>query len=231
MTINAPDPTGMYCLSCGYDLAGLESPTCPECGRVFDSSNSATFLQRRCPPSIPLRWMVGIVGALAIALPSWSMIDKGTPLPGILILGVLPGLVALPTTIGGLAVRTRSTPRLALVAAFAPSTLFLLSFTSLAIHMHAALGGWPQQIGTRGFPGALVEHANVAQLLFVLLSLATWMILPAAMFFFAASLSTTPLRPWLHEAVFPFALCALVNIASLGAMNFAPEAFLYWWWD
>ena len=37
----------MSCLDCGYDLRGLPENRCPECGRAFDPSNSATFLCRQ----------------------------------------------------------------------------------------------------------------------------------------------------------------------------------------
>lgn len=38
----------------------------------------------------------------------------------------------------------------------------VLLFYALAIHMYLALGGWPESIGERGFPPALVLHAEVA---------------------------------------------------------------------
>lgn len=32
-----------HCLDCGYDLRGLETARCPECGRDFDPRNPTTF--------------------------------------------------------------------------------------------------------------------------------------------------------------------------------------------
>ncbi len=36
----------MYCRGCGYNLYGLTSCRCPECGRNFEPANSRTFLPR-----------------------------------------------------------------------------------------------------------------------------------------------------------------------------------------
>lgn len=35
--------TGVYCASCGYDLAGLPAGKCPECERGFDPGDPGTF--------------------------------------------------------------------------------------------------------------------------------------------------------------------------------------------
>lgn len=35
--------TGVYCASCGYDLAGLPAGKCPECERAFDPGDAGTF--------------------------------------------------------------------------------------------------------------------------------------------------------------------------------------------
>ena len=40
------EPVRMFCRECGYALVGLTSNRCPECGREFDPSDSATFRQR-----------------------------------------------------------------------------------------------------------------------------------------------------------------------------------------
>lgn len=34
---------GMFCIRCGYELAGLASPVCPECGRRFDPARRRTY--------------------------------------------------------------------------------------------------------------------------------------------------------------------------------------------
>jgi hypothetical protein len=33
----------MYCLDCGYNLKGLSTRACPECGRAFEPTNLTTF--------------------------------------------------------------------------------------------------------------------------------------------------------------------------------------------
>lgn len=43
----APMKCLRYCLGCGYNLAGLATPRCPECGRVFTQDDPATFAAAR----------------------------------------------------------------------------------------------------------------------------------------------------------------------------------------
>jgi hypothetical protein len=38
-----PAPEGIYCLTCRYDLRGLTSNRCPECGRAFDPGLASTY--------------------------------------------------------------------------------------------------------------------------------------------------------------------------------------------
>ena len=105
-----------------------------------------------------------------------------------------------------------------------PSALQLVLFYSLAIHMHWALGRWPESISERGFPNALVHHAHLATSYFiawVLISMATW---PIA---FLAFLLVKPARQFLLH----LGLYALAFAGCYGLMLLAPERFLYWWWD
>ena len=39
----SPAPEGIYCISCRYDLRGLTSNRCPECGRCFDPASASTY--------------------------------------------------------------------------------------------------------------------------------------------------------------------------------------------
>ena len=224
MTTNAPDPFGAHCISCDYELGGLDSSACPECGRTFDPSDPATVLRGRRPTSGPLRWTIGIAGVSAIGLPSWWLIDDGAPIPTVVSIGMLPGLIALAVTLGGLTCRSGPMRRPTLFATFLPAAVFLLCFATLAIHMHAALGGWPRNIGDAGFPAGLVGHADFTAAAFTFLLLGTVFVLPLAV------VAASVVRPW-RGAVLPLALCGLVNIAAVGAMDLAPDAFLDWWWD
>lgn len=36
-------PQGAECLTCGYSLAGVAEPVCPECGRAFNALDGSTF--------------------------------------------------------------------------------------------------------------------------------------------------------------------------------------------
>ena len=42
-----------------------------------------------------------------------------------------------------------------------PYTIAIMLFYSVAIHIYNALGGWPESIGTRGFPETLLFHINI----------------------------------------------------------------------
>lgn len=54
---------GVACPGCGYNLRGLSTPDCPECGgRVTWDA----LLQRR--PAVSLAWAVGLIG-LSVSLP------------------------------------------------------------------------------------------------------------------------------------------------------------------
>jgi len=60
-------PAAARCLSCGYLLRGLPTPVCPECGRIFDPSNAATYDVR--PPDWRRRRKIKrIAFAVAIGL-------------------------------------------------------------------------------------------------------------------------------------------------------------------
>ncbi len=40
---DSPAPEGIYCLTCRYDLRGLTSNRCPECGRAFDPTLASSY--------------------------------------------------------------------------------------------------------------------------------------------------------------------------------------------
>lgn len=51
----------MRCLGCKYDLAGIKSGVCPECGRPFDLDDSRTYGPRFSGRSAHILFRVGIV--------------------------------------------------------------------------------------------------------------------------------------------------------------------------
>jgi hypothetical protein len=59
---------GIYCRGCWYDLRGIESGKCPECGRDFDPEQPCSFLYfpgTRMPDEM---WSVLYVQSVAILL-------------------------------------------------------------------------------------------------------------------------------------------------------------------
>ena len=56
----------MYCSSCNFDLHGLSSSTCPECGRKFDAAEARTFLDH--PRSTFARLFPRILLALGLLM-------------------------------------------------------------------------------------------------------------------------------------------------------------------
>ena len=117
----------------------------------------------------------------------------------------------------------KSSLRLKLLAA-SPAVAALALFYSLAIHMHASLGGWPDSIGSAGFPSRLAAHAEIAAVAFgglLLVSLLLWPI--------AAIMSASVDR--LKHALPHLGLFAVSCSVCFAAMLLAPSGFLYWWWD
>jgi hypothetical protein len=56
MNPTAAEYSGIYCLGCYYDLRGLSSGRCPECGRPFDPAIPSTFSRQSKPT--PMRDIV-----------------------------------------------------------------------------------------------------------------------------------------------------------------------------
>tara|TARA_R110002072_G_scaffold2288_1_gene18874 strand:+ start:76 stop:519 length:444 start_codon:yes stop_codon:yes gene_type:complete len=123
-----------------------------------------------------------------------------------------------------LCVRTEARrSRVALVVAALLPTLTLALFYSLAIHMHRSFGGWPESIGTHGFPGRLALHANLAMFSFSWMLLGTLVLVPGLVL----CACVPKLRPGVHY----IAVYALSTAIAFGVMQLAPEPFLYWWRD
>ena len=142
----------------------------------------------------PIVW-VFLVFIFTVAALTWSMRQgDGAPRPrGLFFLAALPGLLAI------------------------------LTFSSLAIHMHFSLGGWPDFYGTEGVSQALITHAELAYMMFTIAILAGFsMPLVAALFALVPRLRSS--------AVYP-SFCGVVCWLCLFMTALAPAGFQRWWWD
>lgn len=208
----------MYCRSCDYNLQDLPTGTCPECARAFDPSDRATFEDHpRHVRRVPL-YQAGIASALALGAVAWL----GWHSPLILIVfSMAATAAALACSIfGGPGFRR---PGRWIGLTTLPGLLALAAFYSLALHMHARLGGWPDFYGTGQLPPELVTHARITMLLWgqvLLLALA----MPLVLAVFAL---VPRLRPGLIYPAFLGAACWAGLLLSLCA----PSGFLNWWWD
>ena len=61
-----------HCLTCGYNLAGLASLRCPECGRTFDPHDAKTFARSDRPTAAGawrLAMLMAVMAMLIISSP------------------------------------------------------------------------------------------------------------------------------------------------------------------
>ncbi len=143
----------------------------------------------------------------------------------ILFVAVLVVILALAAIV--IAFRVRDTTKhsgLAVAVSALPAVMMLCLFYSLAVHMHHSLGAWPSSIGERGFPAALITHANIAKSFFsilVLISIFASPLLFLLCFF---------VRGW-RATLYYLGVYALSCLICFGIMLLAPAQFLYWWWD
>lgn len=70
-----PAGSGPHCMACGYNLAHLESPKCPECGAGLSEDTISDG-----PPS-RFEWGRFWLGALLVFIPAcWVVVDFGLAL-------------------------------------------------------------------------------------------------------------------------------------------------------
>jgi hypothetical protein len=105
-----------------------------------------------------------------------------------------------------------------------PSVVALVSFYTLAVHMRISLGGWPESIGERGFPPALVTHAHISQNYFGVVFIGTLFVSPLAMLVCAL------VKRW-RRALTPLLISFVGFFACLACMQLGPARFANWWWD
>lgn len=61
------------CLGCGYNLRGLETPRCPECGRAFDPADPLTYGPRGRVTG-GLAYLMTAVGLVGATLLCWAIL-------------------------------------------------------------------------------------------------------------------------------------------------------------
>ncbi|MGJ8697730.1 MAG: hypothetical protein ACSHYF_15535 [Verrucomicrobiaceae bacterium] len=88
------------------------------------------------------------------------------PLSAPAIYMMVAGVLVLFAIYCSLRVRSGLPGRRTLVLASLPGLLQLGLFYSLAVHMYVSLGDWPESIGTEGFSGGLIFHAELSGLYF-----------------------------------------------------------------
>jgi len=66
----------MYCRQCSYQLKGVESPRCPECGREFDSADRRTFRARKYVPLHRRRWFLVMMCILLAYVGSYLYLSR-----------------------------------------------------------------------------------------------------------------------------------------------------------
>lgn len=148
---------------------------------------------------------------------------------GISLLGPLWLALLALALVGSIAwsLRTKSYAALSwrsIVAMAVPGAIMVVGFYVLALHMHAALGGWPTSIGDAGFPPALVTHARWTLGYFGVMLLSMIFVWPVAVGICAAIPRLRRFIPHLSLLAVSFCLC-------FGLMLLGPSPFLNWWWD
>ena len=105
-----------------------------------------------------------------------------------------------------------------------PYTIAIMLFYSVAIHIYNALGGWPESIGTRGFPETLLFHINIQNVYLSYLLGFTVFIIPIII------IICSFVKKWRF-------LIKYLSIQIIGLiifflqMFFAPDEYVYWFWD
>jgi len=81
-TVPSAEDQGLRCLTCGYNLTGIDSPRCPECGAVLDWSAVRDAAAGRLGPATPWDrpgggWVRGFLATAALAaFTPWKLADR-----------------------------------------------------------------------------------------------------------------------------------------------------------
>ena len=104
-----------------------------------------------------------------------------------------------------------------------PYTIAIMLFYSVAIHIYNALGGWPESIGTRGFPETLLFHINIQNVYLSYLLGFTVFLIPIII------IICSFVKKWRF-------LIKYLSIQIIGLiifflqMFFVPDEYIYWFW-
>ena len=212
----------MYCLACEYDLNGLETGNCPECGRAFEPADPDSFLVTASRARRKRYYAVAGALAVMLGIVGWYAIRSDAPIQlFMVVIAGIPGLIAFAA---GARLR-RTTPSVGLcLLAVAPAAALVILYQSLALHMYQSLGGWPQSIGNAGFSQALNTHADIALTWFGIMLLVNLFVLPIAVVVFAG------IRQ-LRGALIYVGVYAIASALAIGSMLLANGQFQSWWVD
>jgi len=213
----------MFCRGCEYDLAGIETLCCPECGRPFDPVDASTFT--RLPGQLGRGARHAILAACAagVVLPVLALLRADPPFL-ILPAAAGPGILASIPVMAGLTLWPMRTSPWWISLAVLPSAVVLILYYSLVVHMHLTLGGWPTSIGMSGFPAGLRLHADLA--------LASWnVVLAANLLLWPIAVIICAAVPRWRRAVLPVGLYAVAHAICVGLMFLGPAGFISWWLD
>lgn len=110
-----------------------------------------------------------------------------------------------------------------LALAALPAAVMVTGYYALAWHMRKSLGGWPESLGTLGFPPSLATHADFWFDYFgvLLVTIPVWLIVTAVAL---ARLRWRRALPYCGVYGFAFFVC-------VAAFFLAPGRFISWWWD
>jgi hypothetical protein len=155
------------CISCNYQLRGLVTPRCPECGREFDPNDPSTMNMGRKLSALdrfvlgPIRWPVISLTAGATGFVLWlSRLPGGrktVPLAAIGVLGIVGLLWLVWPMMRAIVMKRTGWTRDQLTAGRKPRWVVgaVVVFTAIAVYLN-----WPMQMAFWVSRPAMTSLAN-----------------------------------------------------------------------
>lgn len=88
-----PSSVPLACLTCGYDLSGIEAGRCPECGRDFTGNDGPSMARLgailREGDRIPRKQVIGWAGVVAVYAVGAGIMNGDAGFPALLLAGAL----------------------------------------------------------------------------------------------------------------------------------------------